>query len=175
MMASLYGAAGLFEILGRQDRSGDPAVYELFETAPYRGLQAIDFEPLAQLFADAWREIEAVRDDGRAPGEAAGRIFELIAASGLAPAPWKLADPDHRWAGTLTLLPTVRLVAWGRYRSPAAVRRHYFIVGRSGGLLGDLRRLGSSELRRAGSTVAGVMRDALTSWNEDWRGNGGRV
>jgi len=173
MLASLYGAAGLFEILGRADRRGDPAVYERFETAPYRGLQAIDFEPLQELFDAAEQEIEAVRSAQRSPGEAAGQIFELLAASGLSPTPWKLTDPAHRWAGTLTLFPTVRVVAWGRYRAPAAVRRHYFIVGRSGGLLGDLRRLTLTEMRRAGATAFGVVRDALTSWNEDWRTGGG--
>ncbi len=173
MLASLYGAAGLFEVLGRYDRGGDPAVFEQLETAPYRGLQAIDFEPLQELFDSAWQEIEAVRSGQRAPGEAAARIFELLAASGLSPTPWKLTDPDHRWAGTLTLFPTVRVVAWGRYRSPAAVRRHYFIGGRSGGLLGDLRRLTLAETRRAGATALGVVRDALTSWNDDWRRTGG--
>jgi hypothetical protein len=47
------------------------------------------------------------------------------------------------------------------------VRRHYFIAGRSGGLLGDLRRLGMSEVRRAGTTVYGVLRDAVKLWNTD--------
>jgi FADH2 O2-dependent halogenase len=173
MLGSLYGAAGLFEILGRHDRGGGPAVFERFEMAPYRGLQAIDFEPLQELFDAAEREIAAVRSAERAPVDAAACIFELLAESGLCPAPWRLTDPAHRWAGTLTLIPTVRLVAWGRYRSPAAVRRHYFVVGRSGGLLGDLRRLWVSELRRGSATAAGVLRDALKSWNHDWRRSGG--
>jgi FADH2 O2-dependent halogenase len=172
MVASLYGAAGLFEILGRFERGGGGAL-DLFETAPYRGLQAIDFEPLQELFHDAGREIDAVEAGERPSGEAAGRIFELLAASGLCPGPWKLTDPAHRWAGALTLLPTVHLVAWGRYRSPAVVRRHYFLVGRSRGLLGDLGRLGGSELRRAGGAALGVLRDAFRSWNDDWRHAGG--
>lgn len=169
MMGSLYGSAGLFEILGRYERSNDPETFALFETAPYRGLQGIDFEPLRKLFDEASLEMDAVRDEIKSPAYAAARIFELIARSGLAPDPWKLTDPDHRWAGTLTLLPTMRLVAWGRYRSPEAVRRHYFVVGRSGGLYSDLARLGMTELRRAGGAVAGVVRDALKSWNNDWR------
>jgi FADH2 O2-dependent halogenase len=173
MLGSLYGAAGLFEILGRHDRSGGPAVFERLETAPYRGLQGIDFEPLQVLFDAAERELVSVGSQGIAPGEVAGRIFELLAKSGLCPAPWKLTDPNHRWAGTLTLVPTVRLIAWGRYRSPAVVRRHYFIAGRGSGLVGNLIRLGAAEFKSSGTTVANVLRDSLKSWNQDWRHSGG--
>ena len=167
MLASLYGSAGLFEILGRWEHRNDRAAFELFETAPYRGLQGLDFEPFAELFDNAVRVIRSVPADGTAPKDAAAQLFELLRESGLTPAPWKLTDPNQRWIGNLTLLPAARLVAWGRYRSPASVRRHYFIAGRSGGLLGDLRRLGMSEVRRAGTTVFGVLRDAVKLWNTD--------
>lgn len=169
MLGSLYGAAGLFEVLSRQDRGGGEAACRQLETAPYRGLQAIDFEPLQELLAAAGSEIDAVRGGETAAGEAAGRIFELLAASGLCPPSWKLTDPGHRWAGSLTLLPTVRLVAWGRYRSPAAVRRSYFQTGRSRGLLWDLGRLAADELGRGAGALSTVVRDALWSGNADWR------
>jgi FADH2 O2-dependent halogenase len=169
MLASLYGSAGLFEILSRYEGRRDPATFDLFETTPYRGLQGNDFEPFQQLFDKAAREIDAVRSEGKAPADAAAHIFELLAGSGICPPSWKLTDAGHRWAGTLTLLPTLRLVAWGRVRSSATVRRHYFITGRTGGLLGDLGRMGFAEMKRAGTAVVGVLRDALTSWNNDWR------
>lgn len=169
MLASLYGSAGLFEILGRYGRSGDPASFDLFETEPYRGLQGIDFEPFGQLFARAVGEMDRVRSGETSAGDAAARLFDLLRESGLAPPLWKITDPAHRWAGTLTLLPAMRLVAWGRYRSPEAVRRSYFVIGRGSGLVGDLRRLTMSELRRATSAVTGVVRNALVCWSDDWR------
>lgn len=169
MLGSLYGSAGLFEILGRYDQSGDPANFDLFETAPYRGLQGIDFEPLAKLFDAATREIDAVRANEKSPGEAARNMFALLAGSGLCPPSWKLTVPAHRWAGTLTALPTIRVVAWGRHRSPAAVRQHYFITGRGGTLTGDLFRLAAADLRRGALGVTGVLRDAVKSWNRDWQ------
>jgi tetracycline 7-halogenase / FADH2 O2-dependent halogenase len=170
MLGSLYGVSGLFEILSRYDHTGDPACFKSFELPPYRGVQALDFEPYQELFDAAAREVEAVGDGQRSPGEAAGAILEHIAASGLAPAPWRLDRPAHRCPGTFTLLPMLRLAAWGRYRSPAAVRRHYFIAGRTGGLLADLCRTTSAERRRNGT--GRVFRDALWSWNQDWQRSG---
>lgn len=167
MICSLYGNAGVFEILGRWEASRDPAVFDLFETAPYRGLQGCDFEPLQELFDNACRVIESV-PAGTAPADAAAQLLELLAESGLVPGPWKLSDPNQRWFGNLTLIPTIRLVAWGRYRSPEAVRRHYFVVGRSGGLVRDLGRIGAYEVGRAGTIVGGVLRDSLKLWNDDW-------
>lgn len=169
MLGSLYGSAGLFEILGRYDQTGDPAKFALFETAPYRGLQGIDFEPLAKLFDTARGEIDAVHANEKSPGDAARNLFALLAGSGLCPTSWKLTVPTHRWAGTLTALPTVRVVAWGRYRSPAAVRQNYFITGRGGSLTGDLVRLAANDLKRGVMAVTGVLRDAVKSWNNEWR------
>lgn len=171
MLGSLYGSAGLFEILGRHEHSGDPAMFSLFETEPYRGLQGIDFEPLTRLFGDAVAEIDRVRSGERSSSDAAGNLFQLIRESGLAPPSWKITDPAHHWAGALTLLPTMRLVAWGRKRSPEEVRRHYFTIGRGSGLVGDLRRLTMSEVRRARAAVTGVVRNALVCWSNDWRGS----
>jgi len=173
MVGSLYGSAGLFEILGRYDHSGDPAAFALFETEPYRGLQGIDFAPMADLFAKAVAEIDGVRTGATSSAEAAGQMFELLRESGIAPPPWKLTDPAHRWAGALTLLPTMRLVSWGRYRSPETVRRSYFVIGRGSGLVGDLRRVTAAELKRAGAAVTGVVHDAFVSWSDDWRRGGG--
>ncbi len=169
MLGSLYGGAGLFEILSRYDRSHDPAVFDLFETPPYRGIQAIDFEPFQQLFAESHREIEAVRTHQRSPDEAAKNIFTRLTESGLCPQPWQLTDPEHRAIGELTFLPMARLVAWGRRHSPASVRQHYFQKGRSRGFLQDLRQLGAQELRRASDATIHVLRDAMRSWNQDWR------
>jgi FADH2 O2-dependent halogenase len=169
MLGSLYGSAGLFEILGKHQRSGDPAVFGLFECSPYRGLQGIDFEPLRQLFEAAAREMDAVRTGVQSSDHAAQRIFALIGDSGLSPGPWKLTIPSHRWAGTLTAFPTTRVVAWGRYRAPAAVREHYFRTGRGGGLVGDLSRMVGAEIRRGAAAVTGLARDAVISWNNEWR------
>ena len=59
--------------------------------------------------------------------------MELLTRSGLCPEPWHLTDTKNRCPGTFTLLPMMNLVAWGRFRSPASVRKHYFLTGRTGG------------------------------------------
>jgi hypothetical protein len=62
----------------------------------------------------------------------------------------------------------IRLVAWGRYRSPAVVRQHYFRVGRATGLFYSLTKSVISQFRT--NVGAGtVLRDAVHSWNQDWK------
>jgi FADH2 O2-dependent halogenase len=161
--------SGLFEVLSRYERRRDPAEFAAFETAPYRGVQAVDFEPYQAVFELAAREVEAVGAGVLGTHEAAGRIYEHIRASGLSPAPWRLEDAARRCPGTFTLMPMLRLVAWGRYRSPPEVRRHYFRVGRALGLLSDLARTGSREVARSGGAGASVFRDSLVSWTDEWR------
>lgn len=168
MVGSLYGSAGLFEILGRSLRDSSVAA-ELFETPPYRGLQGIDFEPFSELFDRAYDQIVGVSEGRHSSSEAAERIFQLLESSGLCPPQWRLTDPSHRTAGSLTLLPSIRLIGWGRFSAPPSVREHYFQVGRAGGLFGTLIRLGCHDLMRGIRSFMGVLRDAVFSWNRDWK------
>ncbi|WP_437587473.1 NAD(P)/FAD-dependent oxidoreductase [Sorangium sp. So ce1000] len=171
MLGSLYGVSGLFEIHSKFSRTGDPSCFQAFEQKPYRGVQAVDFDEYAALFDAAVGRVEAVRAGALTEREAAGQILELLRESGLGPAPWNLTDPDNRCPGTFTLLPMINLVAWGRFRSPAAVRRHYFLTGRTGGLVSDIVKNSVDEFRRVGAAAGGVVRDAVLSWNADWKTN----
>jgi tetracycline 7-halogenase / FADH2 O2-dependent halogenase len=169
MLGSLYGVSGLFEIHSKFSRTGDPSCFAEFEQKPYRGVQAVDLDEYAELFDATARRVEAVKAGSSTSDEAAGQILELLEQSGLGPAPWKLTDPKNRCPGTFTLLPMINLVAWGRFRSPPAVRKHYFLTGRAGGLISDIVKSGTEELGRLGAVAGGMLRDAFTSWNVDWK------
>lgn len=168
MLGSLYGISGQHEVYSRWRRSGDPAELERFEEAPYRGTQAIDLPEYRELFDAAAAEVDAVAEERSTPQEATAAIYRLLEDSPLPPAPWKLTDPDRRCPGTFTLVPLVRLLLWGRFRSPDAVRRTYFRTGSSGGLLGALWSDQADEARHAGRLGLGLVRDSLFSWNRDW-------
>ncbi len=175
MIGSLYGVTGLFEALSRFESTGDHKAFDLCEQPPYRGVQAIDLPGFQQLLDDAARQVDAFHAGEQSAGRTTAAIYDLIRASELAPGPWPLLDPEDRCpAGTYTVGPLLRLVAWGRYRSPEVIRRHYFMSGRTNGLLGEL--LGSSlgEMGRATRAAGGILRDALVSWNEDWRADQGQ-
>ncbi len=169
MLGSLYGVSGLFEIHSKFTRTGDPACFAEFEQKPYRGVQAVDLDEYMALFNASASRVEAVKAGECTPGEAAGQILELLKESGLGPEPWNLTDPQNRCPGTFTLLPMINLVAWGRFRSPPAVRKHYFLTGRTGGLLTDIVKIGTDEVGRLGSATGSVFRDVLLSWNGDWK------
>jgi FADH2 O2-dependent halogenase len=170
MIGSLYGVTGQFEVLSTFLRTGDPSAFALFDEEPYRGVQAIDLPPYARLFEDAARRVDAFHEGRSTVRETVEEIYALIRASGLAPPVWSLEDPAHRCpAGTFTALPMIRLVAWGRHQSPEAVRRHYFRGGRGRGLLSGVLRAGYEELGRMTSATGGIFRDALVSWNDDWK------
>lgn len=169
MLGSLYGIGGPFEVHSGYGRTGDPAFFDLLEHKPYRGVQGVDFDEFVALFEAVYARMEAVRDGLSAPGEAAGQIVALLARSGLCPTHWRLTDLGHRCPGTFTMLPIVQLMLWGRYRSPAAVRKHFFLAGRAGGLLQDAVRTNAAELWRLGRIAGGALRDTVSSWNSDWK------
>jgi len=159
----------LFTVLGEWENTHDPRVFDRLEAAPYRGVQALDFDAFAELFDAAAAQVEATRTG--LPVEAAiEAIYGLLRSSVLPPAPWSLGDPkDRSPAHVFTLWPALRLVLWGRYLSPEPVRRSYFSAGRADALLWRTLRESPGELRRFGAVAGGAIRDALLSWNEDWR------
>jgi FADH2 O2-dependent halogenase len=168
LLGSLYGVSGQHEIFARFHRTQDHRQLGLFEEAPYRGLQAIDLPRYKTLFDSAAALIDAVRAGELAPAEATSRIYALLEECELCPPPWKMTDSSHRFPGTFTLGPMLRLLAWGRFRSPEVVRRHYFRSGKSSGLLGALLKDQLSDVKRFGLGL-GIVRDSLFSWNEDWK------
>lgn len=122
MVSSLYGNAGLLEMLSRPGKSyADPA-WNRLEREPYRGVQAIDNDVCADLLAKAAAEVDGYAAGTQSASRAAAAILEHLAASGIAPGPLALLDPANRApAGVFTLLPMTRLLLWGR-KAPASVR-----------------------------------------------------
>lgn len=170
MLGSLYGVSGLFEVLGRYESQGDPGQFDLLKTSPYRGVQGIDFAAYARLFKSSVDEMERFRKGGRSTEATAHALYALLGDSGICPAPWALLDPRNRCpAKTFTFLPMIRVVAWGRYRAPEEVRRNYYTTGRTGGFVADIFRGALYEVCRLRDTGIGLLRDAVFSWNRDWR------
>jgi FADH2 O2-dependent halogenase len=171
MLGGLYGVSALFEVLSEFESTGNPACFKRSERYPYRGVQALDLNEYAQLLLSAAKEVKAVGDKTRPVPEAVSNIYEFLRDSGLCPDPWNLTSSEKRCPGTFTLLPMLRLVAWGRYRSPEVIRRHYFLNGRARGLAKDVGKNVLNEFRRVSGVSGGILRDALFSWNRDWTGN----
>lgn len=170
-VASLYSGNPMIEAFVRFDRSGDPAVFERLERHPYRGLQAIDYPPYWKLFTSAVSEVKAVRDELLSPAEASRNIYRLLAESRLCPDSWQLLNPENRCpAGAGTLVPVLRLVLWGKYRSPEFIRQHYFNSGFNALRVfgSDLFRSARTRIRRAAAGPWGYFRDGLVSQNRDW-------
>lgn len=171
MVGTLYSGNTVIQALVRFEEHGDPAVFEQLERHPYRGLQAIDYPPYWKLFTSAVAEVKAVRDQLLSPAEASRNIYRLLTESRLCPDPWQLLNPEDRCpAGGATLTRILRLVLWGKYRSPEFIRQHYFNAG-FGALRvfgSDLCRSGADEIRRAATGPWGYFRDGLVSQNRDW-------
>jgi FADH2 O2-dependent halogenase len=168
MLASLYGICGVAETMARFDHDHQTEVFGMLEEPPFRGVQGVDFEPYAALFKRGSDRMREARAPGTSPGDVARDLYAAIRESGLGPPSWGLDDPDRRWPYTFTILPMIRLVAWGRFKSPESVRRHYFISGRLLGFAEDIARGGAAELRRSVGAFGSYVRDALVSWNGAW-------
>ncbi|MGH3896668.1 MAG: NAD(P)/FAD-dependent oxidoreductase, partial [Pseudonocardiaceae bacterium] len=173
MVAAVYGANPMIEALVKFERDGDPAAFERLEQSPYRGLQGIDYPVFWKLFTDAVSQVKAVREELISPAEASGNIYRLLAESRLCPEPWQLLNPENRCpAGAGTAAQVLRLVLWGKYRSPNFIRQYYFNAGLSALQVfgSDLCRSGADEIRRATAGTWGYFRDGLVSQNRDWAG-----
>ncbi|HZS40459.1 MAG TPA: tryptophan 7-halogenase [Polyangia bacterium] len=161
MLGSTWGATGHVELLSRFEADGDRRHFERFDDPLYRGTQSIGVPEFMALFDAAAREVEAVRDAGRAPRDAAERIFALLRESGLCPAPWRLTDPEHRCPATFTLPSLAALAAWGFFRAPPSLRHNFDLRGRIGGVLASLGESAFAEVRRSAGLVTDLVKDAL--------------
>jgi FADH2 O2-dependent halogenase len=132
-------------------------------------VQALDLDEYSQLFRAAAQEVEAVRDQARPVNQAASRIYELLNNSGLCPDYWNVPSAENRCPSTFTLFPLLRFVAWGRRRTPEAIRKHYFLTRRTKSLLSDFRKNVIGEFLRVNRMSGRVLRDVVCGWNQDWR------
>ncbi len=161
MLGSTWGATGHVELLARFEADGDRAHFARFDEPPWRGTASTGVPEFMKLFDAAAREVEAVRDAGRVPSEAATNIFALLAGSGLCPAPWRLTDPEQRCPATFTLPSLAALAAWGFLRAPPSLRKNFDLRGRVGGVLASLGASVGDEVRRSADLVGDLVKDAL--------------
>ncbi len=168
MITTLYGTNSQNQAAVRFERTHDPESFGQLETAPYRGLQGQDNPWVEQLFNRARDAVLAYRAGESTRDETIARLYQLVGESQLAPASWRLRDPEeHCPAGTFTMAPVMRILLWGRFFSPPQVRGKYFtggvkLVGR------EATQAWAGELRRSTALVRQIARDTWWSWNEDW-------
>lgn len=169
MINSLYGNNGLMGTLC-QYRDGNADAWDRMERAPYRGVQSVDNEHCMRLFEAVVAEVRAYGAGSSTPDETAARIYEHIAASGLAPDPLALTEPENRCpAGTFSTLPMLKLLIWGRRRAPKHVRDHYFDAGPNL-VVPLLIDVVVTEFRRSIGMFARLIRDTFgNGWNKDWK------
>ncbi|MEU7137869.1 tryptophan 7-halogenase [Nocardia sp. NPDC046473] len=170
---TLYGSNGMMEAMFAFDRTKDPAVFAKLEEAPYRGVQAQDNPYCADLFGKACLAMQEYRDKEITVDQACERIYTALKQSGLVPSSWKQTDSTERSPATsLALVPMIRVLAWGKFRSPEFVRGQYL----EHGLTEMLSRTGTfyrEELQKGAAMAFHATRDLLLTGNRDWRKVGG--
>ncbi|HEX6470713.1 MAG TPA: tryptophan 7-halogenase [Streptosporangiaceae bacterium] len=168
VLGSLYGNSGLIGVLSRSRGGIDDPAWKTLETAPYRGVQSVDYPEFAALLEAAATEVDDYSSGRQSAGDAAANIFGHIEASGMSPGPLPMLNPKaHAPAGVLTLFPLARLRAWG-WRAPRHVRGRYFTSGFW--LVSFLLALHiGHEVGQAFSGLRHLIRDTLAGWNRDWK------
>ena len=96
----------------------------IFERAPHRGLQAIDYAPYAARFDRCYRRILDVEGGRLEPGSAAAEIHADVIASKLAPRCF--SDPRSRSPITATAGNILSLLAWGQYSAESELQQAFF-------------------------------------------------
>ena len=166
MLAGMYGAAGMLDVLGAYYRSGKTASLELCEQAPYDCIQASQMHLYVPVFDAACSQIDAYAA-GRQPARAtADRIFDGVAKSNLWPKPW--GSPERRHPGILTVPKLVPLIAWIKTGAPDYLREHYFNRFQ----IQDVVRMAatdwSTELGYTSGLMKTLSRDFVKGYNHDW-------
>jgi FADH2 O2-dependent halogenase len=167
MLGGILGAMGAFELLTRCQRGEAPD--ELYESYPYRAVQGSELRPFAALFDACEAQLGDYVKRVRSADEVAGRIMDLERESRLWPAPWGMLRPEKRHTGTFRMSPLLRTGLWMRHRSPAEVRRHYFVKPKARATVWHAMRDLGAEISRSALSAARLVRDYLFDWNSDWR------
>ncbi|MER5941041.1 tryptophan 7-halogenase [Streptomyces sp. NPDC001928] len=167
-ITTLYGTNAQNQAAVAFEKTGDPASFDALETAPYRGLQGVDNPWVGQLFEQARDVVLAYGAGSLTKDQAVTRIFDLLRESGLCPAVWGTLDPEDRCpSGVFTLWPLMKILLWGRFRSPQHVRGAYFTGGAR--LVGkEAVQALTTDVRRGSSLVQQTVRDMWVNWNRDW-------
>ena len=172
LVAGIYGAAGMLDVLGAFYRSGDVAGFELCEKAPYDYIQASQMHLVAPVFAAATKEIDALERGDQAAKETARNLFSIVSRSNLWPRPW--GSPERRHPGVLTVPKLLPLIAWIKRGAPDFVREHYFNRFKFQDVVRMTVRECASELGHSGGNIARLARDFAKGYNDDWRGGAGQ-
>ncbi|MFF0162569.1 NAD(P)/FAD-dependent oxidoreductase [Streptomyces sp. NPDC005263] len=167
-ITTLYGTNAQNQAAVTFEKTGDPACFDVLETPPYRGLQGVDNPWVERLFNQARDAVLAYGAGNLTKDQAIARIYELLRESELCPAVWGTLDPEDRCpSGVFTLWPLMKILLWGRYRSPRHVRGAYF-TGGARLVGGEAFQVYGAELRRGASLVHQTARDMWVNWNRDW-------
>ncbi|MEU9559086.1 NAD(P)/FAD-dependent oxidoreductase [Streptomyces fumanus] len=168
IITTLYGTNAQNQAAVAFDKSGDRASFDMLELPPYRGLQGVDNPWVERLFEQSRDAVLAYRAGEASKERTVARIYELLRESGLCPAVWGTLDPENRCpAGAFTLWPLMKVLLWGKFRSPRHVRGAYFTGGAR--LIGkEAVQTCATELRGGVGQVQQTVRDMWVNWNRDW-------
>jgi tetracycline 7-halogenase / FADH2 O2-dependent halogenase len=166
MLAGMYGAAGMLDVLGAYYRSGSVSSLDLCEEPPYNCIQASQMHLYVPVFDAASREIDALEAGRQAAPETARHIFDQVGGSNLWPKPW--GGPERRHPGIFTVPMLVPLIAWIKREAPDFLREHYFNRFQ----IGDVVRMAATdwgtELGYTSGLLGTLTRDFVKGYNHDW-------
>ncbi|WP_320775351.1 NAD(P)/FAD-dependent oxidoreductase [Streptomyces sp. CRN 30] len=167
-ITTLYGTNAQNQAAVTYEKTGDTACFDALELPPYRGLQGVDNPWVERLFEQSRDAVLAYREGGLSKERAVARIYALLKESGLCPDVWGTLDPQDRCpAGVFTLWPLMRILLWGKFRSPRHVRGSYFTGGAR--MVGkEAVQTYGTELRGSATAVHQTLRDMWVNWNQDW-------
>jgi FADH2 O2-dependent halogenase len=167
-ITTLYGTNAQNQAAVKFEKTGDRAVFDALESPPYRGLQGVDNPWVERLFDQSRDAMLAYRDGRLTRDQVIARIFGLLRESELCPDVWGTLDPEDRCpSGVFTLWPLMRILLWGKFRSPRHVRGSYFTGG--GRMVArEAVEAYTTSVRHGGSVVRQTVRDSWVNWNRDW-------
>ncbi|MFJ4330429.1 MULTISPECIES: NAD(P)/FAD-dependent oxidoreductase [unclassified Streptomyces] len=167
-ITTLYGTNAQNQAAVTFEKTHDPACFDMLEQPPHRGLQGMDNPWVERMFDQTRDAVLAYRAGELTKEQAIARIYELLGESGLVPSVWGTLDPDDRCpSGVFTLWPLMKILLWGKFRSPQHVRGSYFTGGAR--LVGkEAVQAYTTELRAGSSQVHQTVRDMWRNWNRDW-------
>lgn len=174
-VCSLYSAISQLNVTFAYQRSKDMSVFDRFEQAPFRGVQSVDNPHCMELLRASEEAMQRYRDHEIASVEAQRLIYAALRASGLAPGPTKLLDPESRTpGGPLTIAAMGKTADWAMKKGPAHVRDNYFGNNdiRVGAIVKEAVLHYGADRRRGGLTKRRAFRDMFRNWNDDWKSLG---
>lgn len=129
-VGNYHGSAGTIALNMKFLETGDRAIFECLDSAPYRQSLASDNEHVRSMVKAGYAVLQSVDRGELAPDEAKAQLLQILdAQKEWIPPQFHIADPTRRYLASFTVFPLLAMIFWGKRNTSSEFKETYYSVG----------------------------------------------